>query len=323
MADLKISALTALAGASVDSTADVLPIVDTSAVTTKKITAAELAIALGLPAGMVVPYAGSSTPTGWLLCYGQAVSRSTYSALFTAISTVFGVGDGVTTFNLPDLRGRLPFGKDNMGGVAASRLTSAGNGTLDGATLSATGGNQLLSAHTHTGPSHTHTGPSHTHTGTTGTESATHTHTGPSHTHTGTTGTVSADHTHSGTTSSDGSHTHTIPTASSGTPSITPNSVQGYVDAPDGSGATGSGGTHNHTFTTGGISANHTHSFTSDAAGTGATGTESANHTHSFTTDAGGTGATGAGGTGATGSTGSGDSQNVPPGIVLNYIIKT
>jgi microcystin-dependent protein len=110
------------------------------------------------PAGVVAPYAGSSAPTGWILCYGQAVSRVTYAALFTAISTTYGSGDGSTTFNVPDLRGRTVAGKDNMGGSAASRLTNSGTGNpgINGSTLGAAGGadrHQLtvaqLAAHTH------------------------------------------------------------------------------------------------------------------------------------------------------------------------------
>lgn len=93
------------------------------------------------PAGVVLPFAGSTAPTGWLLCFGQAVSRTTYAALFTALGTSYGVGDGSTTFALPDLRGRIPGGKDNMGGSAASRLTSGGSG-VDGTTLGAAGGAQ-------------------------------------------------------------------------------------------------------------------------------------------------------------------------------------
>jgi microcystin-dependent protein len=89
----------------------------------------------------VLDYAGSSAPTGWLLCYGQAVSRSTYSALFTAISTTYGVGDGSTTFNLPDCRGRVSAGKDDMGGSSANRLTDQTDG-LDGDTLGDTGGTE-------------------------------------------------------------------------------------------------------------------------------------------------------------------------------------
>ena len=76
-----------------------------------------------IPSGMLAPFAGTSAPSGWFLCYGQAVSRTTYVALFTAIGTTYGAGDGSTTFNLPDLRGRTIAGVDDMGGSAASRLT--------------------------------------------------------------------------------------------------------------------------------------------------------------------------------------------------------
>lgn len=108
--------------------------------------------------GMLMPYAGSSAPSGWLLCYGQAVSRTTYADLFTAIGTTYGSGDGSTTFNIPDFRGRAAFGKDDMGGSAASRLTTAGSG-VDGSTLGTGGGSQLTQQHTHTvtDPGHNHT----------------------------------------------------------------------------------------------------------------------------------------------------------------------
>lgn len=55
--------------------------------------------------GTVLPFAGEAAPNGWLLCYGQAISRTTYSTLFGIIGTTYGTGDGSTTFNLPDLRG--------------------------------------------------------------------------------------------------------------------------------------------------------------------------------------------------------------------------
>lgn len=91
------------------------------------------------PAGAVIGYAGTSAPGGWLFCYGQAVSRATYADLFTAIGETYGPGDGVTTFNLPDLRGRAVAGQDDMGGVSANRLTGLTNG-VDGDTLGASGG---------------------------------------------------------------------------------------------------------------------------------------------------------------------------------------
>lgn len=93
--------------------------------------------------GTVKNFAGSTAPNGWLLAYGQAVSRTTYAALFAAIGTTYGTGDGSTTFNLPDVRGRTEFGKDDMGGSAANRITNAVAG-FHGETLGATGGAQSV-----------------------------------------------------------------------------------------------------------------------------------------------------------------------------------
>jgi len=92
--------------------------------------------------GMVMPYAGSSAPTGFLLCGGQAVSRTTYSDLFAVVGTTYGVGDGSSTFNLPDLQGRVVAGKDDMSGSSANRLTDAVTGGLNGDTLGDTGGTE-------------------------------------------------------------------------------------------------------------------------------------------------------------------------------------
>ncbi|WP_131825853.1 phage tail protein, partial [Chromobacterium violaceum] len=58
----------------------------------------------GVPTGMICWYANPSAPAGWLICDGKAISRMTYAALFAVIGTTYGVGDGTTTFNLPDLR---------------------------------------------------------------------------------------------------------------------------------------------------------------------------------------------------------------------------
>lgn len=119
-----------------------------------------------VPAGAILPYAGSSAPNAaWLLCFGQNVSRVTYSVLFGIVGTTYGVGDGSTTFGIPDLRGRVLVGKDNMGGAAANRVT-AGISGLDGVTLGAAGGDQSVQTHNHglTDPGHTHTDSGHTHT---------------------------------------------------------------------------------------------------------------------------------------------------------------
>lgn len=97
----------------------------------------------------------NALPAGWLWCDGTAVSRTTYAALFAAIGTAFGAGDGATTFNVPDLRGRVPLGKDNMGGVAANRVTAGGSG-INGATLGAVGGAEVVTLSVAQIPSHTH-----------------------------------------------------------------------------------------------------------------------------------------------------------------------
>lgn len=93
------------------------------------------------PVGMVTDFAGSTAPTGWYLCYGQTLSRTGYPELFNVIGTTYGIGDGSTTFNLPDCRGSITAGLDNMGGTAANRITSAGSG-IAGTTLGASGGSQ-------------------------------------------------------------------------------------------------------------------------------------------------------------------------------------
>jgi microcystin-dependent protein len=119
--------------------------------------------------GAVLPYAGSSAPTGWLLCYGQAVSRSTYPDLFGVIGTTYGTGDGSTTFNLPDMRGRVAAGQDDMGGSSANRLTDQ-TGGLNGDTLGATGGSETHTLTEAQMPEHDHTAstaitdPGHEHT---------------------------------------------------------------------------------------------------------------------------------------------------------------
>ena len=98
--------------------------------------------------GAILPFARTTAPAGWLKANGAAVSRSTYSALFAAIGTAFGVGDGTTTFNIPDLRGEFIRGLDDGRGVDAGR------------TLSNTSQVDQNKSHTHTTDSqggHTHT----------------------------------------------------------------------------------------------------------------------------------------------------------------------
>lgn len=112
-----------------------------------------------VPAGTVLDFAGSSAPSGYLSCDGSAISRTTYARLFEAIGTTWGTGDGSTTFNLPDLRGRT-----SIGSGAGSGLTAR--------TLAGTGGEEAhilttpeMPSHTHTQNAHTHTQDAHSHSG--------------------------------------------------------------------------------------------------------------------------------------------------------------
>lgn len=119
-----------------------------------------------IPVGGSIDFWGGSAPnSAFALMYGQAISRTAYSTLFSMVGTTYGTGDGSTTFNIPDLRGRVTAGKDDMGGVAASRLTASVTGVPNGAVLGAVGGTQdhtlttaQLASHSHgvTDPGHTH-----------------------------------------------------------------------------------------------------------------------------------------------------------------------
>jgi len=109
-----------------------------------------------VPVGSLQAFAGANAPYSWLLCDGSAVSRTQYPDLYSALGTAYGAGDGSTTFNIPDMRGRIPAGKDNMGGTAANRLTTTYFGGTATA-LGATGGSEShtlttaqLAAHNHT-----------------------------------------------------------------------------------------------------------------------------------------------------------------------------
>jgi microcystin-dependent protein len=96
----------------------------------------------GIPLGGLLPYTGTTAPnSAFVLPFGQAINRTTYATYFALVGTTFGVGDGSTTFNIPDLRDRAIFGLGNMGGSDAARITVAG-GNFDGTVLGQTGGAQ-------------------------------------------------------------------------------------------------------------------------------------------------------------------------------------
>jgi len=200
--------------------------------------------------GTIKLHAGSSAPTGWVLCDGSAISRTTFAALFAVIGTTFGVGDGSTTFNVPDLRGRVPVGQDSgqsefnvlgeTGGAKTHALTEAELAAHDHNVGELVTGNQSVS-HTHAvsitsgtvSSDHTHNvpnviSPSGSGSGAFfeswpgGTGSRTHTTTG-----------ISANHTHavSGDTGSQSaSHSHTITGSTADAGSGTAhNNLQPYI----------------------------------------------------------------------------------------------
>lgn len=144
-----------------------------------------------MPIGAMLPYAGSSAPTHWLLCNGQAISRTTYAALFAVLGTTYGLGNGSTTFNLPDMRGRLAVGLDNMGGVgSANRITATAADTLGGS-----GGSETHTLSTAQLPAHNHSLTYYangTGGGSTGVEYTTNAYTPSSSFNTGNTGSGSA-----------------------------------------------------------------------------------------------------------------------------------
>src|SRR5580658_34735 len=114
-----------------------------------------------IPTGTILAFGGSSAPSGFVLATGQAISRTTFANLFAVFGTTYGSGDGSTTFNVPDLRGRFVAGFDS--GNATGRLTGSTAQGVSASTLGNTGGEQ---AHTMTSGelvSHNHTDSGHSH----------------------------------------------------------------------------------------------------------------------------------------------------------------
>lgn len=267
----------------------------------------------GAPLGAIMAWPTNSAPSNFLLCQGQAVSRTTYADLFALIAGTYGTGDGSTTFNLPDLRGYMPIGRGGSG--SANQALGTKFGAID---------------HVHAGPSHTHTVASHSHS------MQSHTHTGGAHTHT------VADHQHTvpghyhdsqgsgadiAVSNAGGAHAHGIPIR---------NNVTGFANGGDAYGKVSpawAGVYGPPTETSGGHV--HGHGDFSGKVGN-VTGGNSGDGT--LNTGLGGAGTSGSGGavasgapsvadTGtaspATNSAGTGDtSANNPPCFVLNWIIK-
>jgi len=107
----------------------------------------------GIPTATIIPWSSASVPSGFLECNGSAVSRSTYSALFAIIGTAYGIGDGSSTFNVPDLQDNVAIGKSNNKALAstggANTVTTTGN--IGGSTANATLSTAQLASHSHPG----------------------------------------------------------------------------------------------------------------------------------------------------------------------------
>ena len=244
-----------------------------------------------IPSGTIMPYAGATAPAGWVFAAGQEYNTTgTYAKLFAAIGLTYctndhGAGGACTTgvFRIPDMRGRFPAGRDNMNGVAATRITSAK--TIDGTILGKAGGSQNIAGHYHgmVASSTLSVDVNHDH----GAQSFT-------------SGTVSANASHS---HSDNGHAHTYTGPGSGTAGQGTNNF---------SAARFDAGTYTASVNTGYASltstdTNHTHSTSVDLSALGATAK----------TPTGNVGLVTGGCDGNTDSC-----NNLSPTIILNYIIK-
>jgi len=115
-----------------------------------------------VPSGVIWAFGGATAPVGWLICDGSAISRSTYAALFAAIGTAHGVGDGSTTFNIPP-PGRVPVGKDASQTEFATLGQTGGAKTHLLTTAEIPSHNHTQDAHGHTQDAHGHTDTGHNH----------------------------------------------------------------------------------------------------------------------------------------------------------------
>jgi microcystin-dependent protein len=273
-------------------------------------------------AGKIDAFAAlGAVPPGWLVCDGAAVSRTSYAALFAAIGGTWGVGDGSTTFNVPDARGRTLFGAD----ANAGRLTGAGG---LGGSVGATGGTEAVALTADQNGNHTHTGSTaaaggHDHGGSVA-AAGQHSHGGATagagnHTH-GASTTTAGSHAHSGTTNTAGNHghavTYSVSTAGSGTTNrvvtdLQPNGTNNAGGAVSGAGdhthdfATAAAGDHSHGVTVAAV-ADHAHGIPADGQHQHAI-LAVGDHSHALTLNTAGSGAAHA---------------NVPPGAVVVWAIK-
>ena len=197
----------------------------------------------GIPTGALLDFGAASVPAGFLACDGDAISRLTFAQLFSVIGTTWGVGDGSTTFNVPDFRRRVAVGS---GGAGSAEL---GNAVGD------VGGEETHQLTLGELPAHSHSS---------GSLAAS---SGGSHSHSS--GSLSA--------SSGGSHSHTLPQESGGSQNLRSVTTNSGSDEGYGSPSTGSAGSHSHSIS-GSTSSSGSHSH-SISGSTGSAGDDEAHNT--------------------------------------------
>jgi microcystin-dependent protein len=253
------------------------------------------AIGQAVAPGIISMYGGQTAPEGYLLCAGQLVSRATYPALFTAIGTVYGAGDGLTNFNVPNLQQRFPIGK---GTEAHADVLGEGGGSKDAVVVT----HDHPMTHTHNTSGHRH-GFDHGHTASSGYEDADHYH-------------VQAAHRHDAVGQGVGTgfaYRTVHPGGGGGYDIINPGGdvLLGWVSNPGTEHNGGGNGTYGQASMSNSTRNTHGHPIT--VAGTSG----------AVTTEAGAQALTHNGNTGAATAAVAGTDKNLPPYLVVNFVIKT
>lgn len=230
---------------------------------TERFAGVESGLGAAVPPGVIFEWAGATAPTGFFLCYGQVVSRTTYAALFANIGTLHNTGgEAGTDFRLPDRRGRFGLGLDNMGGTDAGRVASANAVGTTGGLETTTLIEANLPGHLHNmNHGHASTFAVTSMTGNSGDDSPDHAHTLPDHAHGAYTfggngahahnmglgdsstiaaGTSTRTHLGSKTTDSQGGHEHNVGVNGSGALGVTGASVRHQHSISHGHAMTGS-----------------------------------------------------------------------------------